>query len=59
MVPWRIQASRAEHDRLDSQRLGARAYMTNPVDAPQLIDVVESIADFGLTISTVSGRSLR
>jgi len=47
-----LTASRDEHDVLRSLRLGAAAYMTKPVDAAQLIQLVEEIHAFRLGIVT-------
>jgi two-component system, chemotaxis family, response regulator Rcp1 len=38
-----LTASREEHDALRSLHLGATAYMTKPVDAAQLMSVVEEV----------------
>ena len=52
-----VTRSRIEHDILRSQQLAATAYLTKPVDLPQLIGLVESIEDFGLIIATAPRQS--
>ncbi len=49
-----LTASREEHDVLRALHLGASAYITKPVDAAQLLRVVDEIDMFHLSIVTAT-----